>query len=62
MKPASASVLAGILCFVIGLTLLLLLRFETQEYIATTELADHLESDNWHYRVAALKSHTGKKD
>lgn len=56
MKPASASVLAGIFCFIIGLSLLLSLRFDTEEYIETTELADYLESDNWHRRVAALKT------
>ena len=51
----SSSIVAGILCCIIGLALLFPSRFEKAKHINTANLAEALESDDWHQRVAALK-------
>jgi hypothetical protein len=51
----SSSIVAGILCCIIGLALLFPSRFEKTKHINTANLAKAMESDDWHQRVAALK-------
>jgi hypothetical protein len=55
LSPSSSSIATGILCCLIGLVLLLPSHFEKAMRINTVDLAEALESDNWHQRVVALK-------
>lgn len=52
----SSSIIAGILCCIIGLALLFPSRIDKAMYIDTVSLGKALESDDWHQRVAALKA------
>jgi hypothetical protein len=51
----SSSIVAGVLCCIIGLVLLFPARFEKEKHINTANLGKALESEDWHQRVAALK-------
>ncbi len=55
LSSTSSSIIAGILCCMIGLALLFPSHFEKAKRINTLNLAEALESDDWHQRVDALK-------
>ena len=55
LSSISASIVAGLLCCMVGLVLLLPSQFEKAMRLNNVNLAKTLESDNWHHRVAALK-------
>jgi hypothetical protein len=61
LSETRASVVAGILCVIAGLSVLIPLRFENEKYFEADELAAALNSDDWQYRLEALKDILAKR-
>jgi hypothetical protein len=61
LVPTRAGVISAILCLIAGLSVLIPLRFEEKKYFEPDELAAALDSDDWQYRLGALRDIVEKR-